>query len=868
MKFNIFNNYFYFSSFFLATTLILVSCSTGNRNTVEYQENNQLGALIQTYLAKNAAESDDFLSKALLAYDTTEENKKLIEEHSNTILLFFRADILANTTSQKLKSKVLAEKVKQTTDIGNTVSVLLSLYPIDSYRLLGYFSRNETISNETLLDIGIQHNLDPSILLTASSSGLVNSVTPLIHSAGIVIYAQSEDNIGEVKFREYSNGDWQPAYDLAWDPIYGALSGSIVHLQANTEYEVLIQVSNFETSIEEYQFRFKTRPNTPPVDPTKIYYLSEIYTGGQLDLEALNIQGGNEGYAKIIGDGPIIDASDSYDSAVYIGSQSHIMLENLTIRGGKRFGIHADKANNIWVKGCDIASYGRIANVYKNGKGYETVESTSPINYDSGIYLQQTGVTVVEECEIHSPNGTANHWGNGHPNGPNAMLVYANHPDEKYRGQIIIRNNRFYGTDTHRFNDVIEGRNNFYRSGGFIRDSAIYGNYLAYANDDLIEIDGGQRNVLVYENEITQGYAGISIAPNRLGPSYIFHNHIHDLGDERGKEWTAIKAGGLMTQPGGKTYIIENYINTARNGIAASNVNGDSTFWIEVINNVIINHNFNNKVGLEVYDSQKYYGSSFTNNIMFNTKINAPNLDIATNNLVEHPLTYDSEFISTYIGTEELHYLPIQNNNWVANFSRGSAYSEADNAYGIATNLPAAPFYTDEAGLRDFIKIDESKLSKFSTQTKYGSIIALSETSLEITGNGWYKLPVNYSVKPNSTLSFDIKVVGEVEIAGIALEINNTQTQSAIFRLAGSQNYGNDISHLISGNGFNSVTLDVGNYGFEDIEYLVFILDNDIDEASNNGAVYFENLKFHTPSEAEPNTIYHEKVLIGIDNTK
>ena len=249
---------------------------------------------------------------------------------------------------------------------------------------------------------------------------------------------------------------------------------------------------------------------------------------------------------------------------------------------------------------------------------------------------------------------------------------------------------------------------------------------------------------------------------------------------------------------------------------------------------------------------------------MFNTQINAPNLDIATNNLVEHPLTYDSEFISTYLEAEELHFLPIQSNNWVPNFSRENENSVTSSTSSNVMSSPAAPLYTDEAEQSEFIVIDESKLSKFSSQTKYGSAEAFSNTSLVITGNSWYKLPVKYDVKPNTTLSFDIKVVGDVEIAGIALEINNTQTESAIFRLAGSQNYGNDVSHLLNGDSYNSVTLEVGKYNFEDIKYLVFILDNDIDEDENSAEVYFENIRFHTPVYQAPRVVTHDEVLIGI----
>lgn len=73
----------------------------------------------------------------------------------------------------------------------------------------------------------------------------------------------------------------------------------------------------------------------------KIYYLSEIYNGGQLDLEALNIYGSEDGYAKVIGDGETIIANEDDLSAVNIGSQSYIILENLTIESGVRYGIFA-----------------------------------------------------------------------------------------------------------------------------------------------------------------------------------------------------------------------------------------------------------------------------------------------------------------------------------------------------------------------------------------------------------------------------------------------------------------------------------------------------------------------------------------------
>ena len=154
---------------------------------------------------------------------------------------------------------------------------------------------------------------------------------------------------------------------------------------------------------------------------------------------------------------------------------------------------------------------------------------------------------------------------------------------------------------------------------------------------------------MVYNNEMTKGYAGVSVAPNRLGPSYIFHNYIHDLGDERGREWTAIKAGGLMSSPAGKTFILENYIITNRNALASSRFRGDTTMWVDVRNNVFITRNSGNKVGYSVYDQQKYEGSQFVNNVFYNLKVQGAKLDISFDNYSANPLSQDSSFIERII---------------------------------------------------------------------------------------------------------------------------------------------------------------------------------------------------------------------------
>ena len=825
------------------TLLIISSCTVKNRPIVEHSSSGQPGNVVYKYLVNKQSDEQN-IKEDLDTFRGSKYVQKLISKHKTSIENLYLDNILEPLANNNYDDQVFVSFEPSKAD----VTTLLKLFPLDASKLIAAIGAQQSISTADIYEIVISAGLDPSTVFGAASSGLANSVTPLIHSAGIVIYGQEEGSTTNVKFKKKSESTWSNGFTLSWEPIFNALSGSLVNLEAETLYELEVVVVDLNETENLYSFEFTTRPESPPIDPNKIYYLSEIYNGGQLDLEALDISGNEDGYAKIIGDGTVIEAGDEFLSAVNIGSKSYVMLENFTIKGGQRYGIYAKSTHHIWIKGCDISSYGRVATDYRNNIGYENENSGSPINYDSGIYLEKTGVSVIEECEIYSPNGKANHWGYGHPNGPNALQVYAYHPNEELRGQIIVRNNRFYGTNLHRFNDVIEGRKNTWRNGGFVRDSAIYGNYLAYANDDLIEIDGGQRNVLVYNNELTQGYAGISIAPNRLGPSYLYHNYIYNLGDERGQEWTAIKAGGLMSQPGGKTLILENYIITDRNGIAASRVEGDSTFWIEVRNNIIINRLFNNLVGLGVYDLEKFEASRYINNIIFNTQSLSPNLDVASLSLEEHPLTYDINYVESLLSGPTTP-LTIEPSYWIDNFS----------------SSPSAPQAPTSSTTNNIITMSESTLTPFDNQTKYGSVNVDGGTAITLTGNSWYKMPVDFYIEEDTTLTLDLRIFGSAEIIGLVLETDNELTQEKLLRFDGSQDYGNDLTHLFNSEVPASITINIGKYHTGKLSYIVFVLDNDIDELTNNSEVTFENLILNNTATKTVNTINNDmEVMVGI----
>tara|TARA_Y100001934_G_scaffold155497_1_gene186207 strand:- start:49 stop:2532 length:2484 start_codon:yes stop_codon:yes gene_type:complete len=804
-----------------ASAFLIVSCTSSSHKREATTYAVQPGEKLNTYLLANNAQPDN-INDLLLKYDGSKKAKRQIKLYRNEIAELFTKkvlDITPSTNSDEIKLRLQSITTEEST-------ALFSLYPIDTAKWMKLISIHSELSENEVYESAIAAGLDPSIVFKASAAGFEDTVTPLINSIGIVIYGQDETSTATVRFRADDEMRWQKGLNLSWEPVYGSFAGSIMYLNADTTYHIEVQITDPNGEQQEHVFQTKTKPNSPPIDPEKVYYLSDIYSGGQLDLEALNISGSADGYAKIIGDGQVIEASSDDLAAVNIGAQSYVMLENLTIKGGQRYGIFAKKAHHIWIKGCNVSEFGREAVDIRDGLAYASPTTNSPINYDSGIYLERSGIAVIEECEVHSPNLGANSWQVGHPKGANALQVWAYHDSDAYRGEFIVRNNRFYGAPNHRFNDVIEGRKNFERRGGFVRNSAIYNNYLAYANDDLIEIDGGQQNVLVYGNEMEQGYAGISIAPNMLGPSYIFHNHIHNLGDETGKEWTAIKAGGLISKPAGRTFIFENVLDVDRNGIAASKVNNDTTFWITSQNNIIFTKNTGYAVGYCIFDKEKYIGSTSTNDLCFNENTIDSRYEFNTNNLTEHAESDNIAYI-TSLKENASPSLTISEEFIIPNFSSPVILQAA---------VKAAP-------KEWYLNASETDFTNFPKQYRYGDTILAKANTVMLTGNNWQVLPLKYTLTKNSVLKLNLSVEGKPEVVGVGFETDTQLNSSRIVKFHGTQAWGIRGEDYFNGES-DSISFPIGKYITGKVNYLVLALDNDnIESWRNRDKVTFEDIR-------------------------
>ena len=359
----------------------------------------------------------------------------------------------------------------------------------------------------------------------------------------------------QVRYREHGASVWLTGHRLAISTGDAVPRGSLFALRPATAYEVEC-LDSAGASIA--AAAFTTWSEEVPIART--VRLDELAAkGGPLVIG----QGGTaSGWVRYVaGPGFIVTGGEHDEEALLVKDAAFVILDGLIVRGGVRHGIRVANSQNVRIRDCDVSGFGRIGkqDLAKEGKYY--TDDGKVINNDAGINIEGSGRMVIERNWIHDPRGHANSWYYSHPAGPNALYVHAT-------GEMVVRWNDFPGSDSHRWNDVIEGWGNGKVDGGFNRDSDIYGNYLAFANDDAIELDGGQCNVRFYGNLIHGTMCGISTAPNMRGPSWVFANLVADLGDERGLAAAGVKNGGGTTSSRGHAFFYNNTFAGGGNGIA------------------------------------------------------------------------------------------------------------------------------------------------------------------------------------------------------------------------------------------------------------------------------------------------------------
>ncbi|MBT4820524.1 MAG: right-handed parallel beta-helix repeat-containing protein [Lentisphaerae bacterium] len=367
------------------------------------------------------------------------------------------------------------------------------------------------------------------------------AVVPLFQSCSYYFKSAKREALS-VQFRK-EGGKWQRAFQPPFIKEDAMYRGSIVDLKEDTAYELWI-VGEADTTLAQESFR--TWSSTVPVAKTIV--LDETNFDGHLTIGEA---GTADGWIKVTAKPGFVLRNDRTTPLISLYKARFVLLEGLTLRGGLKDAIQIKRCTHVRVANCDIAGWGRIGTQRFDLDGKFYTDSGHAINWDTAILISRSVGTVVERCYVHDPVSTAHSWYYSHPSGPQAVGI------DKPRS-TVLRYNDFIGSDRHRWNDGVEGSGNFHVDGGFNRDADIYGNLICFANDDAVEIDGGQTNVRVFDNKFEGCLCGVSIQGCMSSPSYVFRNLLVNMGDERGVGGQTIKTSAGPNGKSAVSYIFNN----------------------------------------------------------------------------------------------------------------------------------------------------------------------------------------------------------------------------------------------------------------------------------------------------------------------
>ncbi len=324
---------------------------------------------------------------------------------------------------------------------------------------------------------------------------------------------------GVVRYRAKGEPGWRKAQAPVYVPDERAARMSFFKLEENTDYEVEAEIDDAGVS-ETWRGEFRTRNSEVPVARTVVLNAGNF--SGKL---VINESGSPEGYIRYTAEpGFVLEGAPDAREVVLVEDASYILLDDLVVRGGRRFGIALVASENIVVRNCDIAQFGELGTPeLKLGNKY--VLNGDLLTDLAGIRILDSGNLLIERNYIHDSRGKTCPWFYSHPDGAFGMQV-------RSTGGVTLRYNDIVGSDEYRWNDAVGGYNNGSPYGRFYRDSEIYGNYFAFGSEDGLELDGGHQNSRFYWNKVEGMLCGVSTAPCMLGPSYLFENLFCNPGDE------------------------------------------------------------------------------------------------------------------------------------------------------------------------------------------------------------------------------------------------------------------------------------------------------------------------------------------------
>jgi hypothetical protein len=320
-----------------------------------------------------------------------------------------------------------------------------------------------------------------------------------------------------VRYRARHTSLWSEGLPLRYNPIPNTdedltdYRGSIVHLTPATTYEIQLVLAGESTTAN---FTATTWGEGLAVGET-------VRLRDRDTPLAITESGTPEAYRLYDGRDATIDVHHKHDHCITIDA-SHVIIRGLTLKGAGATDNASSKpigaivitgGQDIVIEDCDISDWGRLNP--KTGFGF---------NYESAIFSRSASLhrLVVQRCKLHDPSFDGSNWHEPthptHSRGPQCISLF------NAGGNHVIRYNECWSDMEHMFNDIIGGGSNGSFRGAPGPDSDLYGNFISHCWDDGLEVEGGSRNVRVWDNYITQSMMMIGNAATSIGPLYIWRN--------------------------------------------------------------------------------------------------------------------------------------------------------------------------------------------------------------------------------------------------------------------------------------------------------------------------------------------------------
>ncbi len=320
-----------------------------------------------------------------------------------------------------------------------------------------------------------------------------------------------------VRYRAKGDSEWKDALPMRYNPIPSTdediadYRGSIVHLQPGTAYEIELALAGASAAAR-----------------LSATTWSEQFPVGQLirvegrDTPLSITESGAPGAWRIYdGQGATIDVRHQHDCCIKINA-SYVVVRNFRLKGAGVAGsslrrpigaVIIEGGRDIVIEGCDVSDWGRTDPRTGFGRGYDSAVFSS---------CKTLRRLIIQRCRMHHPASDSNAWYEPklptHPQGPQCVTLFDT------AGNHVIRYNEFWSDMDHMYNDIVGGGSNGSFRGAPGPDSDIYGNFVSHCWDDGLEVEGGSRNVRVWDNYITQCMMMIGNAPASIGPLYIWRN--------------------------------------------------------------------------------------------------------------------------------------------------------------------------------------------------------------------------------------------------------------------------------------------------------------------------------------------------------